>query len=107
MATRYAPGSGTIGGDWHDAFVLPSGQVCAVVGDVAGSGLPAAVIMGRMRSVLRVYAMETSDPAEMLDRLDRRCGISSPTRWRQCCNPARGPPRPPRSKHGAVSTPMC
>jgi len=72
MAARYAPGSGTIGGDWHDAFVLPSGQVCAVVGDVAGSGLPAAVIMGRMRSVLRVYAMETSDPAEMLDRLDRK-----------------------------------
>jgi serine phosphatase RsbU (regulator of sigma subunit) len=43
-----------------------------VVGDVAGSGLPAAVIMGRMRSALRAYALETADPAEVLTRLDRK-----------------------------------
>jgi serine phosphatase RsbU (regulator of sigma subunit) len=43
-----------------------------VVGDVAGSGLPAAVIMGRMRSALRAYALETTDPAEVLTRLDRK-----------------------------------
>jgi phosphoserine phosphatase RsbU/P len=42
------------------------------MGDVAGSGLPAAVIMGRMRSALRAYALETSDPAEVLARLDRK-----------------------------------
>jgi serine phosphatase RsbU (regulator of sigma subunit) len=53
-------------------FTLPSGQLCAVMGDVAGSGLPAAVIMGRMRSALRAYALETSDPAEVLRRLDRK-----------------------------------
>ena len=41
-------------------------------GDVAGSGLPAAVIMGRMRSALRAYALETPDPAEVLRRLDRK-----------------------------------
>ncbi len=89
MAARYAPGSGTIGGDWHDAFVLPSGQVCAVVGDVAGSGLPAAVIMGRMRSVLRVYAMETSDPAEMLDRLDRKMRHFEPDALATVLQPSR------------------
>jgi serine phosphatase RsbU (regulator of sigma subunit) len=53
-------------------FTLPSGQVCVTVGDVAGSGLPAAVIMGRMRSSLRSYALETTDPAEVLGRLDRK-----------------------------------
>ena len=42
------------------------------VGDVAGSGLPAAVVMGRMRSSLRSYALETTDPAEVLSRLDRK-----------------------------------
>ena len=42
------------------------------VGDVAGSGLNAAVIMGRMRSALRAYALETADPAEVLGRLDRK-----------------------------------
>ena len=53
-------------------FTLPSGPLCVTVGDVAGSGLPAAVIMGRMRSSLRSYALETTDPAEVLARLDRK-----------------------------------
>jgi sigma-B regulation protein RsbU (phosphoserine phosphatase) len=72
MAARYIPGSGHVGGDWYDVFVLPSGEVCAVIGDVAGSGLNAAVIMGRMRSALRAYALQTTDPAEVLDRLDHK-----------------------------------
>jgi len=71
LAARYIPGSGGVGGDWYDVFTLPSGELCAVIGDVAGSGLPAAVIMGRMRSALRAYALETPDPGEVLDRLDR------------------------------------
>ena len=70
MAARYVPGSGHVGGDWYDVFILPSGEVCVVIGDVAGTGLKAAVIMGRMRSALRAYALQTTDPAEVLDRLD-------------------------------------
>jgi sigma-B regulation protein RsbU (phosphoserine phosphatase) len=66
------PGSGAIGGDWYDVFALPSGEVGAAVGDVAGTGLRAAVIMGRMRSALRSYALETADPAEVMARLDRK-----------------------------------
>jgi phosphoserine phosphatase RsbU/P len=72
LAARYIPGSGAVGGDWYDVFTLPSGELCVTVGDVAGSGLPAAVIMGRMRSSLRSYALETTDPAEVLSRLDRK-----------------------------------
>jgi phosphoserine phosphatase RsbU/P len=72
IAARYVPGHGVVGGDWYDVFVLPSGELGVVTGDVAGSGLPAAVIMGRMRSALRSYALEARDPAEVLDRLDRK-----------------------------------
>lgn len=72
MAARFIAGQGTVGGDWYDVFFLPSGELSLVVGDVAGSGLPAAVIMGRMRSALRAYALETRDPAEVLARLDRK-----------------------------------
>jgi sigma-B regulation protein RsbU (phosphoserine phosphatase) len=72
MAARYVPGSGGVGGDWYDSFTLPSGELCVVMGDVAGSGLAAAVIMGRMRSALRAYALETPDPGEVLRRLDRK-----------------------------------
>jgi sigma-B regulation protein RsbU (phosphoserine phosphatase) len=70
LAARYVPGEGAVGGDWYDVFALPSGQLGVVIGDVAGSGLPAAVIMGRMRSALRAYAPETADPAEVLAKLD-------------------------------------
>ncbi len=72
LAARYIPGEGRVGGDWYDVFTLPSGELCVVMGDVAGSGLKAAVIMGRIRSALRAYALETTDPGEVLDRLDRK-----------------------------------
>jgi sigma-B regulation protein RsbU (phosphoserine phosphatase) len=53
-----------VGGDWYDVFTLPEGRLGVVVGDVAGSGLAAAVTMGRMRSALRAYVLETADPAD-------------------------------------------
>lgn len=78
IAARYVPGNGVAGGDWYDVFVLPSGELGVVIGDVAGSGLPAAVAMGRMRSALRAYALETSDPADVLARLDRKMQYFEP-----------------------------
>jgi sigma-B regulation protein RsbU (phosphoserine phosphatase) len=72
LAARFIPGQGNVGGDWYDTFVLPSGELGLVVGDVAGSGLPAAVVMGRMRSALRAYALESPDPADVLAKLDRK-----------------------------------
>ena len=78
LAARWVPGTGKVGGDWYDVFPLPSGEVCAVIGDVAGTGLPAAVIMGRIRSALRAYALQTADPAELLDRLDRKMRYFEP-----------------------------
>jgi phosphoserine phosphatase RsbU/P len=78
MAARYVPGTGNLGGDWYDVFPLPTGEICAVIGDVAGTGLPAAVIMGRIRSVMRAYALQTADPGELLDRLDRKMQYFEP-----------------------------
>jgi sigma-B regulation protein RsbU (phosphoserine phosphatase) len=72
IAARYVPGIGHVGGDWYDVFPLPSGPLGMVVGDVAGSGLSAAVIMGRMRSALRAYALEFPDPADVLRKLDQK-----------------------------------
>ena len=72
VAARYVPGSGHVGGDWYDVFVLPSGYLGMVVGDVAGSGLSAAVIMGRIRSALRAYALEFPSPADVLRKLDHK-----------------------------------
>jgi phosphoserine phosphatase RsbU/P len=61
-----------IGGDWYDVFTLPSGWVGVVIGDVSGHGLASAVIMGRIRSALRSYALICDNPAEALTLLDRK-----------------------------------
>ena len=73
LAARYLPGEkGSVGGDWYDVFRLPDNRLGVVMGDVAGRGLAAAMVMGRLRSALRAYAIETPDPAEALERLDRK-----------------------------------
>ncbi|WP_414945404.1 PP2C family protein-serine/threonine phosphatase [Amycolatopsis sp. cmx-11-32] len=73
FSARYVPGTEPgVGGDWYDLFPLPGDRLGIVMGDVAGHGLNAAVIMGRLRSALRAYALESDDPAEVLSKLDRK-----------------------------------
>jgi phosphoserine phosphatase RsbU/P len=73
LAARYVPGTDSgVGGDWYDVFHLPGERIGLVIGDVVGSGLPAAIVMGRLRSALRAYALEFTDPAEVLGKLDRK-----------------------------------
>ncbi|WP_104480034.1 SpoIIE family protein phosphatase [Actinokineospora auranticolor] len=70
FAARYVPGAATgLGGDWYDVFELRDGRVGIVIGDVAGHGLAAAVVMGRLRSALRAYALEYDAPGEVLAKL--------------------------------------
>jgi phosphoserine phosphatase RsbU/P len=73
FATRYVPAEEKrVGGDWYDLFTLPSGQIWIVVGDVAGHGLQAAVVMGRIRSALRAYTLLEAPPEVVLDLVDRK-----------------------------------
>jgi sigma-B regulation protein RsbU (phosphoserine phosphatase) len=73
IATRFvAAESFGVGGDWYDAFHLPDGALGFVIGDVAGHGLQAAVVMSRMRSVVRAYALEHASPATVLERVDAK-----------------------------------
>ncbi|MFR9799913.1 SpoIIE family protein phosphatase [Streptomyces sp. MS06] len=69
---RYLPAAGgaEIGGDWFDAFPLPSLRVAMVVGDVVGHGLHAAATMGRLRTAVQTLADLELPPDELLTRLD-------------------------------------
>ena len=78
LAARYVPAEGDLGGDWYDVFPLPDGSFGVVMGDVMGHGFASAVIMGRLRSSLRSYALDHSDPAEVLRRLDRKIEYFEP-----------------------------
>jgi sigma-B regulation protein RsbU (phosphoserine phosphatase) len=73
LAARYVAGAGTgVGGDWYDVFPLAEHRIGVVIGDVVGKGLPAAIVMGRLRSALRAYALEFAEPAEVLGKLDNK-----------------------------------
>jgi len=73
LAARYVPAEGqAVGGDWYDAFSLPSGDLWLVTGDVAGHGLDAAVVMGRVRSALRAYALLGEPPERVMELTDRK-----------------------------------
>lgn len=69
----YMPGVGdaSIGGDWYDAFQLPDGRIALSIGDVAGRGLKAAVVMGRAREAIRSFALQDLSPREILMATER------------------------------------
>ncbi|CQR65970.1 PP2C family protein-serine/threonine phosphatase [Streptomyces leeuwenhoekii] len=71
LAARYLPATYglNIGGDWYDAFRQPDGSVIAVIGDVTGHGLHAAVMMSQLRTALRAYAVDGGSPGRLLTRL--------------------------------------
>lgn len=42
-----------VGGDYYDIFPLDDDRICLAFGDVAGKGVPAALVMARLSSVVR------------------------------------------------------
>ncbi|MFD3701067.1 SpoIIE family protein phosphatase [Streptomyces sp. NPDC058646] len=59
-----------VGGDWFDVIPLSSARVALVVGDVAGHGLHATAMMGRLRSAVRAMADLELEPEELLAHVD-------------------------------------
>ena len=61
-----------VGGDFFQ--VLPDGEggLLVVVGDVAGKGLPAAMMVSVLVGAIRSVAEFTSEPDEILEHLNRR-----------------------------------
>src|SRR5262249_34683940 len=48
----YSPAQ-TVGGDYYDFVSLPGGRVAVVLGDVAGKGVPAALLVAKLSSEVR------------------------------------------------------
>lgn len=61
------PGRGS--GGWFDTINLSGSRTALVVGDVEGSGLRAAVVMGQLRTVIQALAGLDLEPDELLARL--------------------------------------
>src|SRR5204863_6580723 len=59
ISTHYQPAQ-VVGGDLYDLLPLPGGLLGLVIGDVAGEGVPAALLMATTRTVLRSVVAQGS-----------------------------------------------
>jgi serine phosphatase RsbU (regulator of sigma subunit)/anti-sigma regulatory factor (Ser/Thr protein kinase) len=63
-----------VGGDWYDVAQIAPDVVGVVIGDVVGHDVEAAAAMGQLRSVVRAYAFEVTEPGPVLERVDQLVG---------------------------------
>lgn len=60
----------TIGGDYYDYIQLPGGRVAVVLGDVAGKGVPAAMLMAKLSAEVRFCLLSEPRPDKALSMLN-------------------------------------
>jgi serine phosphatase RsbU (regulator of sigma subunit) len=71
VETVYQPAQ-QVGGDFFQILPAGDGGLLMVVGDVAGKGLPAAMLVSVLVGAIRSAAHYTEDPAELLANLNDR-----------------------------------
>ena len=69
----------TVGGDFYDVLTLRAGRIVVAVGDVAGKGSPAALLMALLLAVLRTLVDEELDPPALVERLNVQICRHSPS----------------------------
>jgi len=60
-----------VGGDYYDFFDVDADHLGIVIADVAGKGIPGALVMATVRSTLRAEARGDSSPRSVLLRVNR------------------------------------
>jgi serine phosphatase RsbU (regulator of sigma subunit) len=71
--SHYSPAL-TVGGDFYDFVPLPGGRMGIVLGDVAGKGVPAALLVAKLSSEVRFSLLSEPDPARAVILLNRQMG---------------------------------
>jgi phosphoserine phosphatase RsbU/P len=60
----------TVGGDFYEILPLCDGRLVVAVGDVAGKGSPAALLMALLLAMMRTLTDEHLEPADLIARLN-------------------------------------
>jgi anti-sigma regulatory factor (Ser/Thr protein kinase) len=84
-----------VGGDFYDFLQLLDGRLAAVIGDVTDKGVPAALVMATVRSLLRAALEQFAAPGRVLEYTNEHlCGDIPPKMFVTCLvaliNPATG-----------------
>ncbi len=85
----------TVGGDYYDFLEFSDGRVGMLVGDVAGKGMPAALLMSSLQARVQVLFEEADDLARKIGRLNKAICSNCPdnrfiTFFMTVANPATG-----------------
>ena len=70
MAAMWRPAS-AFGGDCYDALPFSRTRAAISIGDVAGKGLPAALLMSNLQASVRAFANDDAPPAHVVERANR------------------------------------
>jgi sigma-B regulation protein RsbU (phosphoserine phosphatase) len=67
--------AGTLGGDCYDVFTFTPDVIGISIADVAGKGLPAALVMSSLQAAVRAFAHDSSPPQALCASVNRLlCG---------------------------------
>lgn len=67
----YSPAQ-SVGGDYYDFIPLPDGRIAVVLGDVAGKGVPASLLMAKLSAEARFCMLTQPDPAKAVCLLNEQ-----------------------------------
>jgi sigma-B regulation protein RsbU (phosphoserine phosphatase) len=70
LAAAYRP-AGALAGDYYDVLALSDSQALFCIGDVAGKGVPAALVMSSLQAAVKAYAGADCSPVELCRRVNR------------------------------------
>jgi sigma-B regulation protein RsbU (phosphoserine phosphatase) len=68
----------TVGGDYYDYLQFPDGRLGVLVGDVAGKGMPASLLMSSLQARVQVLFEDGDDLARKIGRLNKAVTANCP-----------------------------
>ncbi|MBU1083572.1 MAG: SpoIIE family protein phosphatase [Candidatus Omnitrophota bacterium] len=60
-----------VGGDFYDFFFVDDENLCFVIGDVSGKGVPAALFMSMIITLIRTIARDIKQPEDIMKKVNR------------------------------------
>ena len=79
IANAWQPARG-VSGDYLAAFKFDESRAALCVADVAGKGVPAALLMSNMQAVLKSWASEGISPSDLCGKLNKLMCANTPLR---------------------------
>ncbi len=68
-----------VGGDFYDFMFIDDSRFLFIIGDVAGKGVPAALLMAKIQTLIRTVAKEEKGPEEILRQANREFAVNNDT----------------------------